>query len=206
MSTKSPDLVILTPTVDGRQDYLHRMMVAIQNQIVSEKANAIVITNHDQGEKNGGKTTGAKRNELIAAAVKVGAKYGAFFDDDDLPGPTYIRSMMQGIEKGVDVCSLKGQIYWSGKKGKPFLHSLEYKDWFEDDKFYYRCPNHLNCFKLDLVKDIPFPDQGFGEDGKWSFALRDAGVFKTEHIIDDVIYHYFCGDPKHDLEAMSVKP
>ncbi len=196
---KQPDLVILTPTVDGREDFLARMMSAVQGQIVAAKANAVMMTNKDKHHNLGGKTTGLKRNELMYAAAGIGAKYIAFMDDDDLPGERYIQAMMEGVEKDVDCCSLKGQIYWSGKAGKPFLHSLQYKEWWEDDKFYYRCPNHLNCIKLDLVKGIQFPDQVFGEDGQWSMAIKDAGVLKTEHVIEDVIYHYFCGEPKHAL-------
>ncbi len=60
-------------------------------------------------------------------------------------------------------------------------------------------PNHLNFQKLSLVKDIPFPDQVFGEDGKQSYAMRDAGIFKTEYKIPEVIYHYFNGEPKRAL-------
>jgi hypothetical protein len=49
------------------------------------------------------------------------------------------------------------------------------------------------------VKDIPFPDQNFGEDGKQSEAMRDAGIFKTMYPIPEIIYRYFNGQPKYAL-------
>jgi len=140
------------------------------------------------------KNIGLKRNELIRRAVELGSEYIAFIDDDDLPSKDYIKEVMNGVNAGADCCSLKGQIYFSGVRGMPFLHSIKYTEWYQDRRYYYRMPNHLNCIKLDLVKDIPFQETNFGEDGNWSYDIRNAGVLKTEHTIDHVIYHYFSGN------------
>jgi GT2 family glycosyltransferase len=180
-----PDLAILIPTLSSRKHLLARAQAELDKQRAGH--NVILLINEDQGEK----TTGCKRNELIEVAANLGVKYIAFFDDDDMPGENYIKRMLEGIALDVDCCSLWGQIYWEGKKGKPFHHSILHKEWREDSKYYYRCINHLNCVKLDLVKDIRFPDQVFGEDGQWSYAVRDAGVLKTEYKIEEVIYHYY---------------
>lgn len=150
-------------------------------------------------EDNHTKTTGQKRNELIQMAVNAGAHAIAFIDDDDMVGLTYIQRGMEFIASGTDAAELWGQIYWSGKPGKPFHHFLECGEWWEDDNRYYRTINHLNFVKLELVKDIPFPEQSFGEDGKWSMTVKEAGVLKTMFPISETIYNYFCGEPKHAL-------
>jgi hypothetical protein len=190
-------LAILIPTLESRSFLLKRCMTNLVAQILHAKADEDVkiLTLLDNGEMS----TGAKRNQLVKDAAELGFETYAFIDDDDLPGPTYIQRGLEFVASGMDCASLVGQIYWDGKPGKPFLHSLEWKEWFEDDKFYYRMPNHLNFVRMDKVKDIQFPDQKFGEDGQWSYAVRDAGVLKTEFKIEEVIYHYFCGEPKSAL-------
>lgn len=183
-------LAILIPTLTERVKLLNRLTDALDKQ--RQGKNVILIISEDQKQK----TTGQKRNELIQAAVQNEADYIAFMDDDDLPGGTYIQRGIEVAESGMDCGELWGQIYWSGKPGKPFHHSIIHKEWYEDQKFYYRMPNHLNFQKLAVVKDVPFPDQNFGEDGKQSYAMRDAGVFKTEYPIKDILYHYFAGRKK----------
>lgn len=189
---------VLIPTLPERKAYLNRLLNVLYKQIndLDKAHEVVVITNLDHRQK----TTGTKRNELIAIADKMGALYTAFVDDDDLVGPTYIQRNLEGIEKGVDCCSLLGQIYWSGKPGKPFHHSIRYKEWFENDKIYARCINHLNCIKLSLIKDIPFPDKSWGEDGVASYKWRDSGRLKNEYEIKEVIYHYFNGTKNTETE------
>lgn len=210
-------LAILTPTLadgavvntpSGRRvgsvALRDRMAIAIDNQ-VSEFGTGHEIL-HFMNEDLGQKTTGQKRNELIQAAIEWGADAHAFFDDDDLPGSTYIQRGIEFMESGLDCAELWGQIYFNGKPGNPFHHFIECLnpatgriEWWQDDKFYYRNTNHLNFVRTSLVKDIKFPNQVFGEDGKWSEAVQAAGVLKTEYKISEVIYHYFCGEPKHVL-------
>lgn len=178
-------LAILIPTLTSRKALLDRLLAELDKQ--RKGKDVIVILHSDDGQR----TTGQKRNELIGAAVEAKAEYIAFVDDDDLVGQNYIDRNMEGIELGFDCNSLWGQIYWSGKPGKPFHHSIVHREWWEDSKTYYRCVNHLNTVKLSLVKDIKFPEKNFGEDGVWSYAVRDAGVLKTEYQIKEVIYHYY---------------
>lgn len=190
-------LAILIPTLVERRIQRNLLCMQLLEQIKNAGADndAEILWIEDNREK----TTGYKRNQLIQYASERNSEYVAFFDDDDEAGLTYIERGLEVVASGKDCGSLVGQIYWSGIPGKPFLHSLEHKEWYEDEKYYYRMPNHLNFVKLDKVKDIKFPDQVFGEDGVWSYAVRDAGVLQTEHKIEDVIYHYYCGFPKHKL-------
>lgn len=205
-------LALLIPTTPDRKEVLDRLKSEILRQMNelgllggvgvmdSEgigEVDVCIFVNEDNKQK----TTGKKRNELMQLAVQAEAKYIAFIDDDDLPGPTYIKRGMEVVESHCDCGELWGTLYINGRKDtRPFHHSIEYKEWFEDSKAYYRCPNHLNFIKLDLVKDIPFPDQIIGEDGQWSVhRVQPAGVLKTMYLIPEVIYHYYSGNPKHEI-------
>lgn len=195
-------LSILIPTTPDRSEYFGRLYKELTRQIHElyleyEVEILELCTAHSSTDPNNiSLTTGAKRNRLVEMAQ---GKYYAFIDSDDMVSPNYIKLLWPGIQGDYDCCSLIGQIYWSGVKGKPFLHSIKYTDWWEDEQYYYRMPNHLNCVKKELVKDIKFPEKVFGEDGVQSYAMRDAGVLKREYEVKEVLYHYYCGEPKREI-------
>jgi hypothetical protein len=178
-------LAILIPTLTKRSHLLDRVVKELDKQRAGK--DVILLINEDKGEK----TTGQKRNELIETAVNLGVQYISFVDDDDMIGPTYIQRGLEVVESGLDCGELWGNYYQKGKLIKPFHHSIIHKDWYEDRNNYYRMPNHLNFQRLEKVKDIKFPNQVFGEDGKQSYAMKDAGVLKTEYKITDILYHYY---------------
>jgi len=61
----------------------------------------------------------------------------------------------------------------------------------------------LNVVKKELVQHIKFPETNFGEDGQQSYAMRDAGVLKNEYEINEVLYHYYVGEPKYEMVIFS---
>lgn len=135
---------------------------------------------------------GEKRNGLLKLAVKYQADDGhlAFVDDDDELSRNYVALLLEGIAKGVDCCSLTGIINEKGKESK-FIHSMRYDSWFTgEDGVYYRSVNHLNGVKTSIASQIKFPHQDHGEDRVWSDNLRDSGLLKTEHWIEQPIYFY----------------
>lgn len=183
-------IAILTPTLANRKELFTRMVGALLQQRaglgLSDKVRFIWDT--DEGEK----TTGAKRNRLIEAADSIGCTHFAFFDDDDMPGEKYLANVFAAACSGMDTMELKGMYYEKGVPIKPFIHSIKYKEWYEDAQNFYRCPNHLNLMKMETVRGIKFPDQVFGEDGQWSMALQAAGVLKTEWPTwGEILYHYY---------------
>lgn len=190
-------LAILIPTLDDRINLFERSTNALNAQInyLSKNTEIKIFSLSDNGKTS----TGEKRNILVREAFDAGYEYAAHFDDDDLPADNYMQNQYAVTESGMDCGSFWGQIYWEGKKGKPFHHSIKYPEWFEDDKYYYRCVNHLNCVRLDILKDYPFPDQTFGEDGIQSMSMKNAGVLKTEYQINEIMYHYFCGKIKNPI-------
>lgn len=181
-------LSILIPTLASRQDQCLSLVDTLLDQV--ERANLIglveIITQYDEGQKS----IGTKRNELIQKAK---GKYVCFVDDDDSISINYIDLLMQGIEKDVDCCSLRGIITWDGESPEIFEHSIKYNAYKTNDTGfpkYERYPNHLNCIKKSIANQIQYPEISHGEDTDFATKLYQSGLIKTEHYIDSVLYHY----------------
>lgn len=195
-----PLLAILIPTTPDRQQLLDRVVAQLNAQRAGK--DVILIINEDNYQK----TTGRKRNELLDSAREQSASHIAFVDSDDLIGPNYIERNMEAVNGNYDCAELWGQYYENGKQMNPFHHSIAHDHWWQDEKFYYRNPNHLNCIKLDLLKDIRFQDKTIGEDGHYSIDLQKAGVLKNEYPIKEIIYYYFAGGNKnHGIEPLMAE-
>ena len=171
-------LSILICTIPERQDFLNRLMDILTEQ---DGDYEILINASEHA------TIGAKRNALLNEA---GGEYMAFIDDDDKVSENYVSLLMEGINKGVDCCSLTGLITFDGKNPKKFIHSIKFKSWYEDNGVYFRNPNHLNCLKTELARKAKFPETNHGEDRSFSDQLFKLGVLQTEHEIKQVIYFY----------------
>jgi hypothetical protein len=180
-----PLLAILIPTMSERHQLFNRLMKALDKQRAGKEV--IIIYSEDQR----GLTTGEKRNLLVQKAIEENVDYIAFFDDDDLPGDTYIQRGVEVMQSGKDVGELWGNYYVKGKLIKPFHHYLGCTHAWEDNREFHRPPNHLNFMKLSLVKDFSFQDKTFGEDMTWAMDIQKQKVFKTMHPINDVLYHYY---------------
>ena len=94
-------LGILIPTLDSRIDLFKRVSDELGRQIdelyshLPPREVVSIIHLADSGKH----TTGKKRNALIELAVKeYKPEYIAFFDDDDMPGPTYIKRGIEVVE------------------------------------------------------------------------------------------------------------
>lgn len=194
----TPLLAILIPYTHDRKPLLDRLLKQLDEQIKDHPVT--VIAHLDKGAKRGGKTTGKKRNELLDAARKEGATHVSFIDSDDLISPTYIETVMPCVYGDYDCCELWGQYYENGKQFNPFHHSVKHDHWWQDEKFYYRNPNHLNVIKLSLLENIRFQDKTIGEDGHFSIDIQKAGILKNEYPIKEIIYYYFAGSKKNHAQ------
>jgi len=171
---------ILICSLEKRRSLLDRLLKVIYPQLTD---GVCIKVNTDNGEKS----IGQKRNELLQQSP---AEYVAYVDDDDLLSDNYVKLILEGIEKGVDACSLTGIITENGLNPKKFIHSNRYDSWFEKDGVYYRNTNHLNCIKSSIAKQFIFPEKNFGEDHDFSKQLLRSGLIKNEHWIESTIYHY----------------
>jgi hypothetical protein len=192
-----PLLAILICHLPERKQLLDRVIGQLNEQRKGE--DCIVLINSDNREK----TTGEKRNELLDQARELNASHIAFVDDDDLIGPNYVKHQMAVTNGDYDCGELWGQYWENNQKLNPFHHSIVHDHWWQDSKFYYRNPNHLNCIKLELLKDIRFQDKTVGEDGHYSIDIQKAGLLKNEYPIKEIIYYYFAGGKRDHKKEMS---
>jgi glycosyltransferase involved in cell wall biosynthesis len=174
-------LSILICHLPERKKLLHRLSEVLNPQL-SDSVEVLVAADSRL-------TVGEKRNILLHWAK---GDYVAFVDDDDLVSSDYVSLLMEGIDKGVDCCSLLGEITFDGDNPELFEHSIKYDKWktVEGDIKYLRYPNHLNCIKASIAKRFKFPNKSHGEDHDYSTQIQRSGLLKTEHYIPKVIYYY----------------
>jgi GT2 family glycosyltransferase len=172
-------LSILTTTLEKRKDVFANLVKALNAQSDNRVE---MLANLDEG----GKSIGAKRNELLAAAK---GDYVVFVDDDDMVSPYYVSSILTALERDPDCCGLEGIITIRPTGPRKFIHSIKYQDWYEKDGIYYRCPNHLNPIKRQIALDVGFPDVSYQEDK--DFSMRLKGKLLTEVYIDHPLYYYY---------------
>lgn len=181
----NPKLSILICHKPGREHFLSRLKQRIWPQIATV---AEILIDGDPDL-----TIGKKRNKLLRDAE---GEYVCFIDDDDLVSENYVQLLMEGIEKGVDCCSLKGIITEDGKNPLIFEHSIRYNEYKTvadsqpGEVRYERFPNHLNCIKASIAKQFRFPEKNYSEDTEWATMIHKSGLLKVEHYIPQVIYYY----------------
>ncbi len=178
-------LSILICTIPERKQFLVRLLGILEKQRTPEIEIIVADSPHY--------SIGYKRNWLLDQATGM---YLQFVDDDDRVDENYIALQMEGINKGVDCCSLKGIITEDGQNPLIFEHSIKYgiyrtvTDSVDGEVRYERYPNHLNCIKASIAKQFRFPEKNHGEDTDWATLVNESGLIKTEHYIPEVIYHY----------------
>lgn len=183
---KGPKVSVCIVTLETRWHFFNRLMPILEWQRGQLKnpndVEFVVIRDNRQ------KSTGAKRNEAVQKAKGI---YVVNFDDDDLPNDCYLKKMVDAAESGMDCASLIGLYFLNGVYDRPFLHSNKYTHWYQDDKFYYRTPNHISLIKRDIALQVPYEDITCGEDGRMSEQLKAKGLIKTEYEIKETLYFYF---------------
>ena len=175
-------LSILICSLESRAHFLNRLLSEL---IIQPDVDIVVDLD------NGQKTIGKKRNDLLQNAI---GDYVCFIDDDDIVSENYVSLLLEGIDKGVDCCSLKGIITEDGNNPLIFEHSIKYNSYKTNpDSYtirYERFPNHLNCIRSGIAKQFKFPEKNHGEDTDWATQIHKSGLLKTEHYIEEPIYFY----------------
>ena len=190
-TTSAIKLSILIPTLPERYSMFYNVTNNIREQLRSFRLLQSVEILHDPSES---KTIGDKRQALIDRSR---GEYVVFIDDDDDITTDYIHEVMKGIESGVDVIGMIGEYYVDGIYKKPFRHSIgcgtdaSGNPYWEDDKQYYRCPNHLNPMKRSLATQAYFMSSNHGEDTDFAMQIYKKQLLKSEYMIDTPIYKYY---------------
>ena len=115
-------------------------------------------------------------------------------DDDDAVSPNYISSIVPLLD-GVDYIGFEIAMYLNHERIKPAYHSLNTKEWTEDENGYYRDIGHVNPMRRELALQRPMTG-GIGEDARWACEMR--GLVKTQHYIREPLYVYLWRQPKDD--------
>ena len=167
---------------------LNSILEDFKNQMDEETEKKVeIIVNADGGEK----LVGQKRNEILEQA---NGKFISFVDDDDKVDSSYIKEIVNIIENNddLDCIGFSGKYYIHGKFIMVFKHANKYGSSYTDDEgIQYRTINHINPTRTEIVKQIKFLEQNFGEDSDYCNRLLDSGLLKNEIILDKVMYHYF---------------
>jgi len=139
-------------------------------------------------------TIGTKRNKLLDEST---GKFIAFIDDDDRVDMEYIKIITQIIKSNpdIDCIGIKGILTINGRNPRTFIHSIKYNSYFERDRVFYRCPNHLNPIRKECIKGIRFPEKNFSEDTDWALQIRDKGVLKKEVMFDKKPLYFYRFSP-----------
>lgn len=178
-----PKLSLLIPTRETDWPLVDTLMKEIRSQDNNSEVEILTLMN--RGEHS----IGYYRNTLVEWAH---APYLAFIDSDDMITKEYVSTLLEAIKFTPDVVSLRGVITIDGGKPEVFEHSIKYKEWRTTNNFikYERMPNHLNCIKSSIAKQIKYPEINFGEDHSYSKALQASNLIKTEYYTDQMLYQY----------------
>jgi GT2 family glycosyltransferase len=167
---------------------------AIQRQIWAQEAalpeadrarvEIIMLTDNKQ------MMLGAKRNAMIDICQ---GRYVAFVDDDDRLEDRYLPALLEAVEvSDADVITFRVSVAINGADPLQCVYSKNFRADRNLPSRYERLPNHLMCVKRDLARRVSFPHIAYGEDSGYSKLL--APHLKTEHAIDEVLYHYDYND------------
>jgi hypothetical protein len=188
---------ILILTSPSRSVFLEQLLSLLEPQI-----NALGLRKFDQVDilirKDDWKEppfigVGGKREAVRKQAT---GDYICWFDDDDLPAPDYISSILPLLD-GIDYVGFNLYTTVDKKYIGPTDHTLRNLGWTDDyhDPAHHRDISHLNPMRRDLAMLKPMSGPT-GEDHRWADSMR--GLVKTEHYIDKVLYYYFARVPKND--------
>lgn len=191
-------LDILCLTMPTRRKFLARLMERLEPQLYgswsASKKVKITTMMH-----NPAVSLGENRQRMRESSK---ADYVCFVDDDDMVAENYVDRILPLLD-GVDYVGFRLQAYEDGVPlPGPTYHSLLCGGWFDKTyadgtKSWHRDISHLNPIKRELALAVPMYG-GFAEDSRWSGELRRLGIVKTEHYIEEVMYHYLSRTDKKD--------
>lgn len=164
-------------TVAEREHVFRRLLNRLEPQIGDRDIEVLIADQEDW-------TVSHKRQWCLDQAA---GDYFCFIDDDDLVSQNYVEAIYPLLD-GVDYIGFQLQYYEEGIPWKPTFHSLRYGTHaIEADEYgFYRGVSHLNPIRTEIARQGKYYG-GFGEDNRWCDQVEP----KTEHYIDEVMYHYY---------------
>jgi Glycosyl transferase family 2 len=192
-----PLLEIMILTKPERHEFLEQLLSCLEPQIsklgVRKFDQVDILVRKDDWKEPPFLGVGGKRDIIRQKAT---GEYICWFDDDDLPAPDYIATLLPLLD-GVDYVGFQLYVTINKRYIGPTIHSLEYSGWTDNytDPAHYRDISHLNPMRRELAMLKPFSGP-IGEDHRWADSMR--GLVKTQHFADKVLYYYFAREGKND--------
>lgn len=189
-------LSILICSIPSRREFLQKMVKSLVDQYsftdnITTKENKFSLTKISSKDveiviciDNKQMTVGAKRNLLMDESV---SEYFVFVDDDDRITDDYIISLLAGIRDNKDVILFDVACSINGRKAKKVVYDANYTTDRNLTNQYLRIPNHIMCWKRDIVTER-FPDISMGEDVGWARKMKPH--IKSQSRITKILYYY----------------
>lgn len=186
--TKKWSILILTQP--SRARFLARLLNVLAPQVQGREEVEVVIRTHDCAVGGYGENA-----ELLRQAAR--GVYQNFVDDDDIVSGTYVERILPLLD-GVDYIGFKFRWTCDGQPQKPWYVSLRYTSRCAgqrdgaavgDASGIYCDISHMGPMRRELALAVPWSGKGTA-DRRWVQGLRDLGIVKTEHFIDETLYHY----------------
>lgn len=170
---------ILVATVGVRHNQFGKLVGALYPQVKKYNGDVEVIVYRDNFDTS----LGQVRQALLEYSD---AEYINYVDDDDTI-PDYYCDKIYPLLDGVDYIGFRLQLDINGMLQKPTYHSIKMRQWWEDEKGYYRHTSHLNPMLREVALKGRF-DKSIPEDVDWAHQV--APHVRTEHYIPDIMYYY----------------
>lgn len=193
-----PKWELLFLTQPSRRNFINQLFEELIRQGTTHRYDYIVVK---QKLFDSSMTLGENRNAMLQDSD---AEYVSFFDDDDWPAPNFLETIYPLLD-GVDYVGFRVQCYLAQHEFIPYgttIHSLAYSSlpepWSNEGGTFLRDIVHINPIRRELAIQAKFPAKNFGEDHGWANELRSKGIVKTEHFVDEIMYHYIWRAAKDD--------
>jgi hypothetical protein len=188
-------LQILILTQPSRKEFLAQLHAILAPQIVAQglrDSDPVGLLVHTQ-EEGDLRPVGEKREELRQQAT---AEYISFVDDDDFVSPNYVAKILPLLD-GVDQVCFQVKMWDNGHALPLSYNSIRYGKWWNDSNGFYRDISHAMPMRRELALQVAMSG-GFGEDFRWAAGMRNKGIIKSEHVINEPLYYYLIREPKRD--------
>lgn len=192
---------ILVLTMPRRREMLGRLLGVLVPQLEPHRDDVELLVNTSDPEWHVG-----ENREILRRQAR--GRYISFIDDDDMVAEDYVSKIYPCLD-GVHYVGFNVEQTFDGKprSGCVERHSLQYNGvWFDHSGSYdghFRDISHLNPMLKDIATIVPMSGWP-GEDSRWADELRTRRVLRTEHYIDEVLYHYMTRTVKPELEAVGA--
>ena len=191
MSSLSPLLSILTPSIPRRIDKLRELLQALEAQTDPDLEVLVLLDNCTR-------PLGHKRNELMRIAR---GQFVCHIDDDEMVAPDFVArvlSVLRTAGEDVDVVAYDARV--TIDQNPPFRvrtalgAEVEQVSVRSDGQEGYndisRPPWHWCTWRRELAVQFAFPDFYYGEDWHWLAQILPA-VRRCEKIDEELFHHRF---------------